>query len=82
MQGYHVYRRAPGGDWEAAGTSPVAGWVDTSVQWDTDYRYRVSSYGFDLGESTFSDAVLRSTPAKPTITSQPPKQYLPAVINQ
>jgi len=82
IQGYRVYRRLPGDQWEPAGTSPVAGWADFRVHWDQEYHYRVRSYGYDLGESALSDMTVLKAPVKPTALKQEFKLFLPLLNRQ
>ncbi len=79
VQGYRVYRRLAGGDWSAVGTSSVAGWADPTSQWDQQYQYKVTSYGYDLGESGYSDVITLDAPVKPTLVEQSHQLYLPVI---
>jgi uncharacterized protein (TIGR03437 family) len=67
--GYVVERRVPGDDWERIAT--VAGgtsaFIDTALEPDTDYEYRVRAVNGD-GESAPSAAATFSGPPQPSIS--------------
>jgi len=81
VQGYRVYRAAPGEPWEASGTSPVGGWADSNVDWGTQYTYRVHSYGLALEESAAGEIMTLTAPAQPPplVRDEGTVTYLPVM---
>ena len=67
--GYVVERRAPGDSWEKVATvkTPQRGYVDTTIDADTAYEYRIRAVNGD-GESAPSEAATFSGPPKPSIS--------------
>ena len=67
--GYVIERRVPGDDWEHVATlnNAASEFVDTTIEADTEYEYRVRAVSGD-GESAPSEAATFSGPPKPAIS--------------
>ncbi len=67
--GYVIERRVPGEDWERVATlnDAASEFVDTSIEADIAYEYRIRAVNGD-GESAPSEAATFSGPPKPSIS--------------
>jgi hypothetical protein len=79
VAGYRVYRLDANGIPSPAGTTGVAGWLDTDVTFNSTYRYQVTAFTAGFVESAPSESLEITMPAPSPDRQQGSALFLPSV---